>query len=156
MATAIISRSAEQENEIYISEKQLSSYSLTTEVCRDVCNVVGWLSNFVPSVSREVSYLFSFDGAGQVVDQILARCSTAKQKKHAVRREQKTDLHVARKDEEGSDVKWERGTQEGLDRGIQRGGEGKKNVKELKTEQVISLLIFLYSFLLKRDVLTEK
>ena len=35
-------------------------------------------------------------------------------------------------------------------------GEGEeKNVKELKTEEIKSVLIFLYTFLFKRNVLTE-
>ena len=41
----------------------------------------GLLSNFVRRVSREVSYMFCFDGAGQVMGKILARCSTAKNQK---------------------------------------------------------------------------
>ena len=35
------------------------------------------------------------------------------------------------------------------------GGGRKEDVKEFKTEQIKSLLIFLYTFLFKRDVLTE-
>ena len=88
----------------------------------------------------------------------MARCSKAKKQKKKKRgNTARVDdrLTCGQEREGGARGKVrERNTARLRDRNSAGEGE-EKNVKELKTEEIKSLLIFLYTFLFKRNVLTE-